>query len=74
MAMTLEKLTHLKMAMSLQERQRRYQDCIYSGGCEEFRQPISGDLVRGMDYCANCLTLFVNDVPQDRPSLSTPET
>jgi len=63
--MTLEKLIQLKKDMSLEERQARYQDCIYSGGCDEFRQPIAGN----KDYCANCLTLFVNDVPQDRPSL-----
>lgn len=71
--MTLGKLIQMNMAMSLKERQARYQDCIYSGGCEEFTQPISGDIAGDLEYCANCLTLFVNDVSQDRPSLPTPE-
>ncbi len=65
--MTLEKLANRKKEMSLQERQARYQDCLYSGGCVEFMQPITGDF----GYCGNCLTLFVNGVPQDRPGQPT---
>jgi len=64
--MTLERLTQIKEEMSLEERQRRYEDCLNSGGCEEFLQPITADVW----YCGNCLTLFVNEVPQDLPSRS----
>jgi hypothetical protein len=68
--MTLEQLTQLKKDMSLEERQARYQDCLNSGGCEAFMQPIAGDV----EYCGNCLTFFVNEVPQDLPSPATPDS
>jgi hypothetical protein len=66
--MTLDALNQIKSDMSLQERESRYQDCIYSGGCEEFMGSIDG-AAENVEYCGNCLTLFIDEVPPDGPEL-----
>jgi hypothetical protein len=67
--MTPEELSRIKREMHVVERNARYSECLHTGGCEQFLFPLS----TGDEYCANCLTLFVNEVPQDPPAAMTPE-
>jgi hypothetical protein len=62
--MTAQEVTARRKAMSLAERLARHEDCLSSGGCEAFLQPLT-DGPGSHEYCGNCLTLVVDGILQD---------
>ena len=60
--MTLEQLRAREKEMAGTERWARYQECLNTGGWDQFLQPVRDD-----EYCGNCLTLYVSGIPQDPP-------
>ena len=64
MEMTPDRLSQLKRDMTPEERFSRYEECLNTGGCEQFLFDVS----TGDEYCSNCLTLFIDGLPQDPPS------